>query len=262
MIVHHRITQLLQKSRCPAVIFEKRTELNQVHSRGDGFMINGIIQFIFSIIATFSRAPPPNTPTATAAAAAQPPRNPFNHAARTCINASTSAQDFATCIIVVLVHRQRCLPPHPVSVGLEILKSGGNAIDAAIAMAFVLPICEPQSTGLYGDVFALIKPSNSDSIIGLNGSGKASVKNLTAENLRLKGYNKIPEDGVESITMPGAIACLRKFKSKIWLLDLNQFCNPAINYATNGIVVSPRVSFDWNYSLKNFKGKALRNLLG
>ena len=51
--------------------------------------------------------------------------------------------------------------PIAVGVGLDILKSGGNAVDAAIAMAFVLPLCEPQSTGLFGDVFAMIKPQNS-----------------------------------------------------------------------------------------------------
>ena len=146
---------------------------------------------------------------------------------------------------------------HPIacSVGLEILKSGGNAIDAAIAMSFVLPICEPQSTGLFGDVFAMIKLSNSDSIIGLNGSGKAPMK-ISSESLRERGLSKIPEDGVESITMPGAIAALESLNEKYGTFDLNQLTKPAIDYATNGIVVSPRVAFDWNYSFKNLKGIA------
>ena len=79
---------------------------------------------------------------------------------------------------------------HPIasSIGLDILKRGGNAVDAAIAMAFSLPICEPQSTGLFGDVFAMVKPSNSNSIIGLNGSGKAPAK-VSAENLRIKIFS-------------------------------------------------------------------------
>ena len=146
---------------------------------------------------------------------------------------------------------------HPIAsaVGLEILKSGGNAIDAAIAMSFVLPICEPQSTGLFGDVFAMIKLSNSDSIIGLNGSGKAPMK-ISSESLRERGLSKIPEDGVESITMPGAIAALESLNKKYGTFDLNQLTKPAIDYATNGIVVSPRVAFDWNYSFKNLKGIA------
>ena len=93
--------------------------------------------------------------------------------------------------------------PIAVSVGLDILKKGGNAIDAAIAMAFVLPICEPQSTGLYGDVFALIKPQI-QIISGLNGLHLLLKTHI--QNLRFKGYNKIPETGVEAITSAGAIA--------------------------------------------------------
>ena len=64
---------------------------------------------------------------------------------------------------------------HPLSssVGLDILKRGGNAVDAAIAMALVLPLCEPQSTGYFGDVFCIISQSNDSQFIGLNGSGKS-----------------------------------------------------------------------------------------
>ncbi len=146
---------------------------------------------------------------------------------------------------------------HPIacSVGLEILKTGGNAIDAAIAMSFVLPICEPQSTGLFGDVFAMIKLSNSDRIIGLNGSGKAPLK-ISSEALRKKGLSQIPEGSVDSITMPGAIAALESLNEKFGTFGLDQLTKPAIDYAINGIVVSPRVAFDWNYSFKNLKGVA------
>ena len=81
---------------------------------------------------------------------------------------------------------------HPIAstVGLDILKKGGNAVDAAIAMALVLPICEPQSTGLFGDVFAIIKSGDTDNIIGLNGSGKAPIK-ISPENLRSRYKSKI-----------------------------------------------------------------------
>ncbi|GIS03652.1 MAG: hypothetical protein CM15mP106_0990 [Candidatus Neomarinimicrobiota bacterium] len=66
---------------------------------------------------------------------------------------------------------------HPIAsiVGLDILKRR-KCVDAAIAMALVLPICEPQSTGLFGDVFAMIKPSDNDNFVGINGSGKAPKK--------------------------------------------------------------------------------------
>ena len=72
---------------------------------------------------------------------------------------------------------------HPLAsqVGIDILKKGGNAIDAAIAMAFVLPICEPQSTGLFGDVFALNIPE--DGILFPGGMKVSAIPNVTAATL-------------------------------------------------------------------------------
>ena len=104
---------------------------------------------------------------------------------------------------------------HPIAsiVGLDILKNGGNAVDAAIAMALVLPICEPQSTGLFGDVFAIIKPSDNDNFVGINGSGKAP-KNISPHTLRQKFQFAIPEDAVETITMPGAVAAFESLNRK------------------------------------------------
>lgn len=157
------------------------------------------------------------------------------------------------------IHAQNAMvaTSHPVavSVGLDILKEGGNAIDAAIAMSLVLPICEPQSTGLFGDVFALIKLSNSNKLIGLNGSGSAP-KNLNAKDLRSRGLTKIPEGGVESITLPGAIASFESLNQKYGSMELQELCLPAIKYAEEGIIVSPRVAFDWHHSFKNLKGNA------
>ena len=145
---------------------------------------------------------------------------------------------------------------HPIasSIGLDILKRGGNAVDAAIAMAFSLPICEPQSTGLFGDVFAMVKPSNSNSIIGLNGSGKAPAK-VSAENLRNKNFSVLPEDAIETITLPGAVAALESLNIKFGTMGLDELVQPAITYARNGIVVSPRVAFDWQHSYKTLKVK-------
>ena len=146
---------------------------------------------------------------------------------------------------------------HPLAsnVGIGILKKGGNAVDAAIAMALVLPLCEPQSTGFFGDVFALIKPSGSNSIIGLNGSGK-SPENLTSSSIRSKGHVCMPNADVCSITLPGAIAAFDSLHKKFGKLDLSDLCEPAIFYAENGVVVSPRVAFDWSYSASALKGAA------
>ena len=128
---------------------------------------------------------------------------------------------------------------HPLAshVGIETLKKGGNAVDAAIAMALVLPLCEPQSTGLFGDVFALIQPSETDEIIGINGSGK-SPSNLNADFLRSKGHIHMPNLDVSSITLPGAMAAFDSLHKKFGQLNLTELCSPAIFYAENGVVVS------------------------
>ena len=96
---------------------------------------------------------------------------------------------------------------HPLAakIGLDSMSKGGNAIDAAISAALMLVLCEPQSTGLFGDAFAIIKSKKSDKIIGLNGSGKAPEA-LNSNILLSKGIKEIPLDSVHSITVPGAIS--------------------------------------------------------
>ena len=86
---------------------------------------------------------------------------------------------------------------HPLSssIGLDILKKGGNAVDAAIAMALILPLCEPQSTGFFGDVFCVISKYNDSKFIGLNGSGK-SPSMINSEMLKSDGFKKIPETDI------------------------------------------------------------------
>ncbi len=151
---------------------------------------------------------------------------------------------------------------HPIAsrTALMALEKGGNAIDAAIAAALVLPICEPQMTGLYGDMFALIKPTNSKQIIGLNGSGK-SPKALTAEFLRNNGERKISANSPHSITLPGAIAAFETLANDYSLLGLKEACKPAIHYAENGVPVAPRVAFDWNKSANVLSGAAKKHYL-
>ncbi len=144
---------------------------------------------------------------------------------------------------------------HPVSstVGLDILKRGGNAVDAALAMALVLPLCEPQSTGYFGDVFCIISQFNDSKFIGLNGSGKSPNK-ANSEILKSNGFKKIPETDLSTITLPGAMKAFESLHKKYSLLDLEELCQPAIHYAKTGVVVSPRVALDWQISLNNLKG--------
>lgn len=150
-----------------------------------------------------------------------------------------------------------CATSHPIAaeVSIGVLKSGGNAVDAAIAGALVLGIAEPQMTGIGGDCFALVKPAGTDDIIALNGSGRAPM-GLNAEDLRSKGLQSIPVQGVEAVTLPGAIDAFCRLNADYGLKPLDEVLAPAIRYAEDGIPVAPRVAFDWAEDLACLQGAA------
>ena len=99
-----------------------------------------------------------------------------------------------------------CATSHPLAAqtAVEILKAGGNAVDAAIAGAVLLCICEPQMTGLGGDCFVLVKPAGTENVLALNGSGRAA-RATDAATLRGRGLTAVPPRGVEAATLPGAV---------------------------------------------------------
>ncbi|HMS95398.1 MAG TPA: gamma-glutamyltransferase family protein [Tabrizicola sp.] len=150
-----------------------------------------------------------------------------------------------------------CATSHPLGaqVAIEVLKSGGNAVDAAIAGALVLGIAEPQMTGIGGDCFALVKPAGTEDILALNGSGRAP-KGLDAAALRAKGLTSIPIQGIDSVTLPGAIDAFCRLNADHGRLPLDQVLAPAIHYASEGIPVAPRVAFDWEGDLPALQGAA------
>ena len=150
---------------------------------------------------------------------------------------------------------------HPLAskVAIQILEQGGNAVDAAIAAAALLNICEPQMTGLGGDCFALIKPGGEDRIIGLNGSGRAPA-GLNAARLR-EQHNTMPTDTADAVTIPGAVAGFVKMSKDWGRSGLKTSLAPAIHYAMQGVPVSPRVAFDWANSEGNLQGDARTDYL-
>lgn len=150
-----------------------------------------------------------------------------------------------------------CATSHPIAaqVAIEVLKSGGNAADAAIAGALVLGIAEPQMTGIGGDCFVLLKPAGSEDILALNGSGRAP-KALDATALRAKGLSAIPIQGIEAVTLPGAIDAFCRLSADHGRLPLADILAPAIHYADEGIPVAPRVAFDWEGDIAGLKGAA------
>jgi gamma-glutamyltranspeptidase/glutathione hydrolase len=146
---------------------------------------------------------------------------------------------------------------HPIAaqVAIEVLKSGGNAADAAIAGALVLGIAEPQMTGIGGDCFVLLKPAGSDEILALNGSGRAPA-GLDPAALRARGLTAMPVQAIEAVTLPGAVDAFCRLNADHGRLPLADVLAPAIHYADEGIPVAPRVAFDWADDLPCLKGAA------
>lgn len=135
---------------------------------------------------------------------------------------------------------------HPLAsqVGIDILKSGGNAVDAAIAACATLCVVEPAMTGIGGDCFALINLAGSSEVIAMNGSGKAPAA-ATVENLKSKGVQKLERNSPHTVTVPGAIAAWSLLNETYGKKSLGDLLAPAINYAENGYPIAPKVGFDW-----------------
>jgi len=146
---------------------------------------------------------------------------------------------------------------HPLAakVAVEMLESGGNAVDAAIAGAILLGVCEPHMCGLGGDMFALVKPAGSEEIVGINASGRAPA-GLDAAALRAGGAEEMPEIGVHSIVIPGAVAGFDMLARDYGLKGLDAALAPAIRYFDEGVPVAPRVAFDWARNVETLMGVA------
>jgi gamma-glutamyltranspeptidase / glutathione hydrolase len=129
-------------------------------------------------------------------------------------------------------------------VGLEILKRGGNAVDAAIAMAAMLNVTEPMMTGIGGDAFALVYWSRTKELKGLNASGRAP-HSLSLDYFASKNIKQMPAIGMESITVPGAFDGWVTLLDKYGTMKLADLLAPAIDYAENGFPVMEKCAEDW-----------------
>lgn len=134
---------------------------------------------------------------------------------------------------------------HPLAAteALNVLKSGGNAVDGAIAGAVLLGVCEPHMTGLGGDCFALIKPAGTEDVIALNGSGRAPA-GLDADALRAKGMTTIEQEDAASITVPGAVDAFCRLAETHGKIGLDRVLAPAIRYFDEGVPLASRAAFD------------------
>ncbi len=132
------------------------------------------------------------------------------------------------------------------SVGIQILQAGGSACDAIVAMAAVLNVVEPFSTGIGGDAFALIYVPGEKSPKAINGSG-FSPKKLSYEYLvKERGFEQMPLTGVIPITVPGAVSAWESIHREFGRLPWDDVLQPAIKYAREGFPVSPVIAQVWN----------------
>jgi len=155
-----------------------------------------------------------------------------------------------------------CATSHPLAakVAVQIMESGGNAVDGAIAAAVLLGVCEPQMTGIGGDCFVLLSPAGGDQIVALNGSGRAPA-GLSAADLRQQGRKAMPLYDSAAVTIPGAVDAFCRLSRDWGKLGLRASLAPAIYYAENGVPVAPRTAFDWANSAKTLQGDARKYLL-
>lgn len=137
-------------------------------------------------------------------------------------------------------------------VGLDILKRGGNAVDASVAMAAVLNVTEPMMTGIGGDAFMLVYWSKTKELKGLNASGRAP-RALSLDYFAKRGIKTVPETGMESITVPGAFDGWVTLLDKYGTMKLADLLMPAIEYAENGFPVMEKTAEDWEAGVSKLK---------
>jgi gamma-glutamyltranspeptidase / glutathione hydrolase len=158
--------------------------------------------------------------------------------------------------------RAMCATSHPAGslAAIEVLKAGGNAVDAAIATAAVLAVVECPMTGIGGDCFAILaKPGKKP--IALNAAGRAP-KAATAAWYAKNAIKRIDTTSVHAVTVPGAVDGWCRLLEDHGTMPLERLLAPAIELAAGGFAVAPRVSVDWGRAVRKLNGAgAKKNLL-
>jgi gamma-glutamyltranspeptidase / glutathione hydrolase len=128
---------------------------------------------------------------------------------------------------------------------IEVLRAGGNAVDAAVAACAVLAVVEPQSTGLGGDCFCLYAPAGGDKVVAVNGSGRSAAA-ASLDAIGVAGAT--PPDAVSphTVTIPGAVSGWRLLLDACGTKGFDELLRPAIRLAREGFPVHSRVAWDWS----------------
>jgi gamma-glutamyltranspeptidase/glutathione hydrolase len=161
----------------------------------------------------------------------------------------------ATRSVVYARHGMVCAAqPLAVQAGVEILKAGGSAADAAIATNACLGLMEPTANGLGGDLFAILWDPKAKKVVGLNGSGRAPLA-LTIDKVPADSDGTIPLFSPYSWTVPGCADAWFELHAKYGKLPMKQILAPAIRYAEEGFPLSPVIAGDWGHSVQRFQDK-------
>jgi gamma-glutamyltranspeptidase/glutathione hydrolase len=157
-----------------------------------------------------------------------------------------TGRSFATRSVVIAPHGM-VATSHPLAtqIGLDILKQGGSAVDAAIAANASIGLMEPTGNGIGGDLFAIVWDAGSKSLHGLNASGR-SPKSLSREWFLENGFKKIPACGPLPVSVPGAVDGWFELHGRFGKLPMIKLLQPTIEYARNGHPVHETIRFYWD----------------
>lgn len=157
-----------------------------------------------------------------------------------------TGKSFATRSEVIAKHGIACTSqPLATQVALDILKAGGNAVDAAIAANAMLGLVEPTGNGIGGDLFAIVWDARSGKLHGLNASGR-SPRSLTLDYFKKNGYEKIPAYGPLPVSVPGCVDGWFELHAKFGNLPMEKILEPAIRYAREGFPVTELIAYYWD----------------
>src|SRR3954468_16302216 len=168
-----------------------------------------------------------------------------------------TGKPFATRSEVLARHGMVCTSvPAATQVGLDVLKRGGSAIDAAIAATATLGLMEPVSNGIGGDLFAIVYSAKENKLYGLNASGRSplglSYEQMKAELGKLH-RESIPPRGMLPISVPGTVSGWAELHKKFGKLKLSDDLAPAIHYAEEGFPVTELIAFYWHFGPELYK---------
>ena len=143
--------------------------------------------------------------------------------------------------------------PLAAQAGLDVLRKGGNAIDAAVAAASTLTVVEPTANGIGSDAFAIVYTGGK--LYGLNSSGP-SPRSISLEEVRGRGFEKMPEDGVIPVNVPGAPGAWAALSERFGRMPLKESMATAIGYAEDGYPIQPGVGEGWKASFERCRKAA------